>query len=319
MIFVYIAAAFFAIINSGCTTPAADPTSPAPTVTVTALPVVEPTASPLPVSWTGPVNDYPTASKNLIVNGSMNVDQNYGGTRPYESLRYSEVYGLDQWRYLGIGQGAFTLQQVNATAPGFTKALRVTVTHSQSSIANGDNLHLQYPIEGRYLSDLAWGTPHAKDVTLSFWVKYSQAGTKSVALLNGVNSLSYVTTFDVHQANVDQFIELVIPGPQTGSWSTTANTFGMKIIWSFGMTPGNSVASPTNGWVANDVRSVMSADQLITEPVGSTFEMTGVQLEIGTHATAFDVLTPSEELQRLQRYYLVNPDRSVTNKRMGGL
>ena len=61
-----------------------------------------------------------------------------------------------------------------------------------------------------------------------------------------------------------------------------------------------------NAWAANN-NSVRTPDQTSTWDMtnNATFEITGVQLEVGSHASDFEHRLFSDELKRCQRYYFV--------------
>ena len=63
--------------------------------------------------------------------------------------------------------------------------------------------------------------------------------------------------------------------------------------------PGNN----TGGWVNHDNQTVEDNTTTWYLTNDATFELTGVQLEVGNHATSFEHRSFGEELNRCQRYY----------------
>lgn len=261
------------------------------------------------------LNDADTL-KNKVINGAMQFDQGRQGAA-YIAPRNAEIYSLDQWRICGGADGSWQTQRVPVSVDGFSFALKATVLQTQTIHTDMDNHHIEYPIEGRYIQSLNFGTPNAKDITISFWVRATKAGVKPFALMNGVNTESITTTYTVHQASTWEKVVITLSGEKQGTWTPTDWTFGMKLLWSLGTGTrytgyGDALWYPYAGW------NVPNTDQLLDEPVGSTLELTGVQLEIGNNATDFEHLPYNEELFRLERYFKVLSDGQVINTRLGG-
>lgn len=262
------------------------------------------------------VPDYIASPKNKILNGAMRFDQNKRGSS-YLAPHDAEIYSLDQWRICGgtSTDGKFSVQRMTTSAVGFEYDLTAIVleTHTQP---NQVNFHIEYPIEGRYIKDLYLGTPQAEDMTISFYVYASTIGEYPLAMMNGTNDRSYVTSFHVLQANTWQKIVVTIPGDTQGTWSTSDWTFGIKLLWSLGTGSQHSTAV-SEQWRGTAEWHKSGAISLVELPVGSFIKITGVQLEKGSQATSFDYINEAEELERLERYYRID-NGEVINSRLGG-
>ena len=243
--------------------------------------------------------------KNFIMNGAMRFDQNQEGAA-YVSLPNAEVYGLDQWRYCGgtSSDGSFYLIRTPFpnTYDGNKYCLQIGVVTQQEVIGSTDNFHLEHPIEGCNIAPWSFGSPDAKSLTLSFLAMAHVAGDYSVALMNGTNTRSYVTSFNIPTVNIFHRITITIPGDVSGTWSTDVATFGAKVIWSFGV--GATATAPTSE-VWNGAAYWNKADtvQLVTYPHNTCLYLCEVQLELGEVATDFEHLNYAQELLLLQRYY----------------
>jgi hypothetical protein len=243
--------------------------------------------------------------KNFILNGAMRFDQNKEGGA-YLSLPNAEVYGLDQWRYCGgtSSNGSFYLIRVPFpnTYDGNKYCMQIGVVTQQEVIGSTDNFHLEHAIEGCNIAPWSFGSPDAKTLTLSFLAMAHVAGDYSVTLMNGINTRSYVTSFNIPTPNIFHRITVTIPGDTEGVWSTDVATFGAKVIWSFGV--GLAATAPISE-VWNGAAYWNKADtvQLVTNPHNTCLYLSEVQLEIGDSATDFEHLEYTEELQILQRYY----------------
>lgn len=254
-------------------------------------------------------------NRNLVLNGDMRFNQ--GGNPFYLAPNDGERYSMDQWRIGGMGGGKWLAKQVEVNTGRFQYALRAEVVETRTSAGFDDNHHIEYPIDGLNISGLKWGTPEAKPATLTFWAHYDKGGKKSFAVMNGINSTSFVTTYTA-TAGIWERHEIHIPAQTDGVWLNTPFSFGIKLLWSLGV--GNAYSSFETGaaWQTVPRWNALGSDQMVDESMGSGFYLTGVQLEIGEQATAFSRFSDEEELYHLQKYYLVLPDGSIINNRMGG-
>jgi len=238
--------------------------------------------------------------RNRILNGSMRFDQNKEGSA-YTSSDHLAHYNLDQWRHEGTGSAVFSVQRL-ATGPNnfFTHLMQISTT-TAATASHADGVNMEYPMDPVYQADWAWGTASAVPVTLQFWALCSKTGTFSLSFLSGVNDVSYVTTYTITAINTWQHFVFTIPGPTTGSWPTSGAVFGLKIVWDLGS--GSDVTTSTlNAWQSGSLWRASGSNGVVESP-GATLDLTGVQIEIGSTATAFEYLPYSLELLLLQRYF----------------
>lgn len=257
------------------------------------------------------------SGRNLVINGDMSIDQNREGGVYTSSA--SEVYSLDQWRFAGAGAtGVFTIQRTAATGFGFPFSLNTVVTTQQVVLAATDNFHLEYPIESPSIAQLAFGTANAKTVALSFWVNCTTIGTYSVALMEGTNTRSYVTTFVVNTASIWEYKTVIIPGDTGGTYQTADSTFGLKILWSWGV--GSTYSTSTSEtWQGSATWNKTGSSQLIQQAAGQAMFLTGVQLEANLVSTPFEYRAPSEQLALLQRFYYKTFPKGTAVAQAGGV
>lgn len=237
--------------------------------------------------------------KNRIINGDMRIDQRNAGANVTAGYGYS----VDRWQVDSYGgQGGKINQQQNAgsvTPPaGFTNYLGLTST-SAFSVGSGDGIVLNQRIEGFNCADLGWGTANAKTVTLSFWVRSSLTGTFGGALVNQAGNRSYPFNYTISSANTWEYKTVTIAGDTTGTWNT--NNAGCIQV-NFGLGVGTTYSGTAGAWAAAYYGSPTGATSVVGTS-GATFYITGVQLEKGSTATAFDYRSFGHELQLCQRYY----------------
>ena len=229
--------------------------------------------------------------RNRIINGAMVIDQrNAGASVTYDG---SSGYSLDRYFSVEIGDGAFTVQQVTDAPAGFTNSLKVTVTTAQTGTLNAATIQ---NIEGFNIADLGWGTASAKTVTLSFWIKSSVTGSLGGALRNSANNRSYPFNYSVSSANTWEYKTVTIAGDTTGTWAT-GNTTGIGVLFSH----GTSLTGTADAWAGSDFRAP-TGSTFVIQTLNATWQVTGVQLEVGSQATSFEYRQYQQELALCQRY-----------------
>ena len=233
--------------------------------------------------------------KNLIINGAMQIDQRNAGSSITPS---NASYLVDRFR-VDLNQASkFTSQQVSDAPNGFEKSLKIT-SSSSYSVGAGDYFVLIQSIEGYNVSHLNFGSSAASTVTLSFWVKSSLSGTFPASLRNNDVNRSQIKEYTVSSANTWEHKTLTFSGDTSGTWLTN-NGIGLQVLWSLG--GGSNFENSTDTWIAQpDFTTSGSIDLVATN--GATWQITGVQLEVGKNATEFEHRSYGEELALCQRYY----------------
>jgi hypothetical protein len=237
--------------------------------------------------------------RNRIINGNMLIDQRNAGASVTPTS--TPTYTLDRWE-LNLSQPSKLSVQQNAgsvTPPaGFTKYLGIT-SLSAYSVSSTDNFRLDQPIEGLNLADLNWGTASAATVTVSFWVRSSLTGNFGFQLNNNAGTRSYPTTYAINAANTWEQKTITIPGDTTGTWET-GNLTGVRVGFQLGY--GSSLSGAGGAWNAGSPSAVTGAVSVVSTN-GATFYITGVQLEVGTKATPYEMQIYSDQLAQCMRYY----------------
>lgn len=237
--------------------------------------------------------------RNRIINGDMVIDQRNAGasvTLPDGAAAYS--FPVDRFACGRANGATATGQQSTNAPPGFTNSLLITNGTGISVGSTGQAYVAQF-IEGFNTADLAWGTANAQPVTLSFWVRSSITGTHSGGLWNNAFNRSYPYTYTISAANTWEKKSITIPGDTTGTWLTTS---ARGITVGFNNGSGSSFLGTAGAWASGGFYGATGSVAL-NSVTGSTWQVTGVQLEKGSSATAFEYIHYQQELALCQRYF----------------
>ena len=254
------------------------------------------------------VTPYSGMMKNRIINGDMRIDQRFAGAAN-TGVTGTNQYVTDRWLCRTMIAGRTRFQQNNTNGPGqsatqiatgFSNYFGANVVSSNTSYSAGDQYYILQCIEGSNIQDLNWGSSVASPATLSFWVYSSIAGTHAGCFTNANANRSYPFTYTINTANTWQYQTITVPGDTTGSWFSN-NGIGMYVIYNLG-TGTTHRSSSGNSWQSSFYMSVTNAVN-VQDSANGSFYLTGVQLEKGSQATAFDFRHFTTELQLCQRYY----------------
>jgi hypothetical protein len=237
--------------------------------------------------------------RNRLINSDMRIDQRNAGASVSLVSGGGNTFSADRWYVENATDGTATIQQITDAPTGFSNSIRYTVTATDTSLASDQAAFIQQRIEGFNFADMLYGTANAKTVTVSFWVKSSVTGTFGVALANSAYNRGYPASFTVLAANTWEQKSVTITGDTTGTWVGSTNGIGVRV--SFGMAAGSARASASGAWAAATVLGVNSQVNLMATN-GATFQVSGVQLEVGTQATSFEYRQYGTELALCQRY-----------------
>jgi len=237
--------------------------------------------------------------RNRIINGNMLIDQRNAGAAVTPT---DGSYMVDRWFYQSSQASKFTAQQ-NAgavtTAIGFPNYLGMTVA-TAVTVGASDYFLIAQKIEGFNFADFAWGTANAKTITLSFQVYSSLTGTFGGSLVNSASTRSYPFSYTVSSANTWTSISVTIAGDTTGTWVGSTNGVGVSVR--FGLGTGSTFNGTAGAWATANYVSATGAVSIVGTS-GATFYITGVQLEVGTKATPYEMQIYSDQLAQCQRYY----------------
>ena len=240
--------------------------------------------------------------RSIVINGNMTLAQR--GT----SSTTNGYGSVDRWQNSYSG-GTSTGSQESLTSSdtpyglGFRNFFRLTNTATASGTS--DYRQLVQQIEAQNIANSGWNYTSASSfVTLSFWVRTSVAGKYGIILVAN-DSPAYQFAFtETLSANTWTKVTKTISGNSNLVFNND-NGAGLTLAIEAWMGSDYTDASATlDSWVAFDTSVYLPTDIVNWAGTSSaTFDVTGVQLEVGTTATPFEHEDFGTTLAKCQRYY----------------
>lgn len=241
--------------------------------------------------------------RNFVTNGAMQIAQrstaavtNIGSFS--SNIKYDAA---DRWGYWASQGSKFTVQQVADAPAGFYNSLKITSLAATAHGA-GDGYTISQRIEAANLNEACLGTADAKNLVASFWVKSSITGTFAFYMLAGNLATSFLQNFTIDAADTWEYKTINIPGPTSGTYNVGSNNYGIE--FGFALGSGSSWDTATLGsWESVGYRINSTTARNVLGISGTTFQITGVQIELGDKATPFEYEDYGQTLAKCQRYY----------------
>ena len=241
--------------------------------------------------------------KNKIINGSAIVSQR--GSSTVVGVADGGFFCADRFKHVINAIGGYTIHQEADGPSGFSHSHKVQTTTADTSLDAGSVYMIRYIFEGQDVQDFAKGTSDAKEYALSFYVKTANfTGTFVVELIDSVNTRHCCKSYTVSSAGSWQEVQLTFPADTTGA-ITSDNAGRFEINFYIGAGSGYTAGTLQTTWGARSGNTNRATGQ--TAQIGSStsnrFQITGVQLEVGSVATDFEHRSIAQELALCQRYY----------------
>ena len=247
-------------------------------------------------------------NKNFVINGGMTINQR--GSSTGVTNAGSGYHGPDRYKFNEDGTMTAvvsieqeTLTSGNAFNDGHLYAYKLSVTTADTAVAADIYTRITHRFEKDNLSLLRKGSSSAKRVTLSFWVKATVTGTNVVEFFDQVNSRQVGATYTISSSNTWEYKTVTFPADTSGALGS-GNALAAEI--NFVLQAGSNYTSGTldTSWASETTANRAAGhNSNHFSSTSNTFHFTGVQLEIGDVATAFEHENVSTTLAKCQRYY----------------
>tara|TARA_R100001509_G_scaffold107318_4_gene63763 strand:- start:228 stop:1334 length:1107 start_codon:yes stop_codon:yes gene_type:complete len=264
------------------------------------------------------VPSVPSGRRNLIINGAMNVSQRYEATPQTGLTGANSRYVADRFNFVhNLTSAVFTAEQEPDAPDGFKNSIKLTCTTADASLDAAEYGQVNYKFEGQDLQSLQYGGSSAKSVTVSFYVKSSKTGTYICRLFTPDHSFrANHVSYTINSANTWEKKELKFVG-DTSAGITSDHTEGLRLTW--WLLAGSNFNSGTSLNPANSWGAYVSADSAVgnvnlADTVNATWQITGVQLEVGNVATEFEHRSFAEDLALCERYCIVYGGDSIYDR-----
>ena len=243
--------------------------------------------------------------RNLLINGDFRIAQR--GT----SSTSTGFQTVDRWSFAhgGTDEAPTSAQHTLSSSDdpyseGFRYSYHITNGNQSSGAGATDYIAILTSLEAQDLANSGWDyTNPLSDITISFWAKSSVARTFCVQLYTVDGTSQAYNHHYALSANTWKKVIHTFPGYANVQFDNDANK-GMEIQWNMFSGTTYTEGSTVDQWVTyngNTSTPDENTDWYTTND--ATFEITGVQLEVGSQATAFEHRSYGEELAHCQRYF----------------
>ena len=247
-------------------------------------------------------------NRNIVINGAMQVAQRATQVTGITASGYRTVdrFAL---QIAGRDQAVFTLDQASDAPSGFTKSLKITTTTAESAIDADDLFWVEQRFEGQDVISLKNGLSDAEKVTLSFYVKSSITGTFGLNLYKPENTARIInSTYTISSADTWEFKTVTFDGDTSGGGTNNDNSEGFRVgfMLASGSTYDSTNSTSWANYSTGNWAGGHAQDGVVTT-TNATWQLTGVQLEVGSQATPFEHRSFGEEQRLCQRYFETLP------------
>jgi hypothetical protein len=237
------------------------------------------------------------ANRNMIINGAMQVSQRGTSTTTAGFIVDRIESGVS-----AVDELVCTYSQDSSGADGFANSYKINVDTAESAIAVDEYQRVTYKIEAQDCQDLKYGNASAESVTLSFHVKSNVTGTYAFCIFGDDGSRLIGGTYTISSSATWEKKTLTFAGDTAGTMNDD-NGSGLRLcFWLIAGTNFTSGSTNTS-WMASTTASTAYGHAVnLGSAINNYWQVTGIQLEIGSVATPFEHKTYGQELADCQRY-----------------
>ena len=246
--------------------------------------------------------------RNIVINGAMQVAQRGTSTT-------GTSYLLDRYSIAFDHVGITTTQQSLTSGDPYNDGFRNFIRLENTSTTTNTAAYAQFKqiIEAQNIAKSGWQyTSSSSDISISFWVRSSLAGTYYVGLRSH-DTAEYIRNIGFTLlADTWTKVSSSVSGNSNLVFNDDIGA-GLDVLfvpyYGTGYTGGGEVS--TTDWYSRSSQTdayFPNYAQNWANTASATFDVTGVQLEVGSQATPFEHRSFGEELSLCQRYYTVIGD-----------
>ena len=238
--------------------------------------------------------------RNIIINGAMQVNQRNSSTTS------DNAYNTDRFiQEKDGGTCTYSWEALSSGSPydeGFRYFSRLTNTATASGVA--EYRQLSQRLESQDISKSGWNyTSTDSYITVSFWIRSSVAGKYTFTLLTHDGTPQIYNFSRTLVADTWTKVTEAIPGNANLQFDNNEAN-GLTLHFRVWLGSNYTSATSEDAW-ATYLSSVISESGIANwaGTTNATYDVTGVQLEVGSQATPFEHRSFGEELALCQRYF----------------
>ena len=246
--------------------------------------------------------------RNIVVNGAMMVSQRGTSTTSngygFVDRFQTSVGTLSTGGNVTRSQQSLSSSDTGPWQAGFRKYARMSTVAAGTASANS-YIEIYTHLEAQDIANSGWDYGSASgNITLSFWFRCS-ANQTFYAYLRSRDGTSQAYTFSFTASGNNTWTKIThtIPGNSNLTFDND-NGSGLSLYWIpfYGTDYTNN--KTLNTWAAYDQNN-QTPDMASTwlTSGAATWDITGIQLEVGDTATSFEHRTVGDELIRCKRYF----------------
>jgi hypothetical protein len=255
--------------------------------------------------------------RNRLINGTFRVGSraNTLAISNTSVFSVSNTWVMDRWH---VDVGNLTTSNVSMTVKqdtpigqtnGFSNCSNVYVKRAMGSVTDNTWVcPLVQTIESTGTYDLRFGQSTAKPMVLSFYANVAVVGNYSVVLRSKADNTYYANL--VSLTNSWNRYTVYVPACTIGTWGIGTNGSIELCLLGVSFDTTRAPVAPTTNWTASPgyapIGCIGAVNWMTTAP--SLIQVTGVQLELGTITTPFEIRLLAETVRLCQRYYERNTD-----------
>jgi hypothetical protein len=244
----------------------------------------------------------PIGTKNLIINGNMQIAQR--GTTA-TGIITNGYYTVDRFTLFATTTGTWTQSQDTdvPTGQGFSKSFKMQCTTANASLSSTSVLFVRQRIEAQNLQHIKKGTASAESLTYSFWVKSNKTGTYIAEIFDDDNVRQISKAYTINAADTWEKKVITFAGDTSGSLPDDNGSGFSVALWFVAGTNYTSNGTLNTSWQSTNTTQRAVGQVNLADSTSNYINITGVQLEVGDTATPFENRMYSQELAMCQRYY----------------
>tara|TARA_X000001382_G_scaffold100440_3_gene75028 strand:- start:1535 stop:2572 length:1038 start_codon:yes stop_codon:yes gene_type:complete len=240
--------------------------------------------------------------RNIVINGNFAIAQRSASVTGITSGDTYHTVDRFMTRVTTAGTWTQTQSTDTPTGKGLSYSLKMACTTADSSLGASDTVQIQHRIEGLNLQHLKYGTSDALPLTISFYVKAVKTGINIVSLYMDDGNDGQSQSYTINSSNTWEFKTVRFTG-NTGQAIANDNTRSMII--QFHLASGSNFQSGTlaTSWAEQSTANEAVGQVNHADSTSNTWQIAGLQMEVGQNPTEFEHEKFSQTLEKCQRYF----------------